>query len=231
MPSSWPTRWTRIGIWLAFLLLVPTFLGASAGPHLRLALFDRVHLSPAFFDEMAGELARVLPTRETEIAWLPSNDQLVVYSPQGEIQVILSPSLPEVWGFDESVMAAALFPSRELPGGVIIVFPTRVARVVGARKYKNFSDRMPRDPRLERALGRVIAHEIVHVVAPDHRHGDDGIMQEIQSRNSLLGPEPRVDPTCMAVFQAHLPEYLAAVDRLAAATSPETDGPVVSTPE
>lgn len=231
MPSNRPTRWTRVGSWLVFLLLVPNLIGASAAPQLKLALFDRVHLSAAFFDEMASELARVLPTRETEIAWLPTSHQLAVYSPRGEIQVILSASSPEAWGFDASVMAAVLSPERELPGGVIVVFPARVARVVGARRYTEFSDRMPRDSRLQRALGRVIAHEIVHVVAPDHRHGDEGIMQESQSQTSLLGPDPRVDPACTVAFQTGLPKYISAADRLAAATAPDSEGLAASTPE
>ena len=118
-----------------------------------------------------------------------------------------------------------------MPGGVIIVFPARVARVVGTRQYRNFSDRMPRSSRLERALGRVIAHEVIHVVAPEHRHGDDGIMQESQSQSSLLGPDPGVDPVCTAVFQARLPEYLLAVDQLAADSSPQSEVLVVSTPD
>lgn len=231
LPSIGPIRRTRVGTWLVFLLLVPTLMAAATEPRFELALFDRVNLSPAFFEEMSGELARVLPAREVEFVWLPANDQLAVYSPQGEIQLILSPSPPEVWGFDESIMAAVLSPKRQVPGGVIVVFPARVARVVGARRYRNFSDRTPRDSRLARAVGRVIAHEVVHVVAPDHRHGDEGIMQENQSRTSLLAPESRLDPACTAIFQARLPEYLLAVDRLAAATSPDEESAVSSTPE
>jgi len=145
--------------------------------------------------------------------------------------VILSRSLPEVWGFDESVLGAVISPWREGPGGVIIVFPARVVRVVGSRRYKNFSDRMPRDSRLAQALGRIIAHEIIHVVAPEHGHGDDGIMHASQSQASLLELEPRVDTVCSAAFQTHLPAYLERLVLPAPTFFSAHESPAVSTPE
>lgn len=231
LPLIRRTRWTRVGSWLFILHLLPALIAASTAPQLELALFDRVRLSPAMFDEMAGELDRVLPARNAEIVWLVANDQLVIHSPQGEIQVILSPSLPEVWGFDETVMGAVLSGGRKDPGGVIVVFPARVAQVVGAQKYLKFPRRARRDPRLARALARVIAHEIIHAVAPDHLHGQDGLMHASQTRASLLEPGSEVDSACLAVFETRLPEYLSRVSVLAAATTPTSEAPVPSTPE
>ncbi|MGB6640862.1 MAG: hypothetical protein WBG67_08815 [Thermoanaerobaculia bacterium] len=231
LPSIRESHWIRIAGWLIILSLVPAFVVASTSPKLELALFDRVRLSPTMLGEMEGEVQRVLVAREVEIHWLAAKNNLVSYSPRREIQVILSPSLPEAWGYDESVMGAVLAPRREQPGGVIVVFPARVAQVVGARQYKNFSDRLPRDSRLARALGRVIAHEIIHVVAPEHGHGDDGIMHASQSHASLLEPEPRVDTVCSAAFQTRLPEYLARLGLPAPTTFSAYERPAISTPE
>ena len=198
-----------VGGWFVLLLLAPAMLADSTAPEIELALFDRVRLSPTMIGEMTHEVDRIFDARRVEIGWLQSKDNLVIHSPRQEIQVILSSSLPEVWGFDESVMGAVLSPGRQAPGGVIVVFPARVARVVGARRFKNFTDRVPNDSRLATALGRIIAHEIIHVVAPDHRHGDDGVMRASQSQASLLQLEPEVDTVCSAAFDARLPAYMA----------------------
>jgi len=220
-----------VGGWFVLLLLAPAMPADSTAPEIELALFDRVRLSPTMIGEMTHEVDRIFDARRVEIGWLQSKDNLVIHSPRQEIQVILSSSLPEVWGFDESVMGAVLSPGREGPGGVIVVFPARVARVVGARQYKNFADRVPRDSRLARALGRIIAHEFIHVVAPGHQHGDDGIMHASQSQASLLDPEPRVDTVCSAAFQARLPDYMASLGLPAPATLSRYESPAVSIPE
>jgi hypothetical protein len=231
MPYNRNPIGTAVGSWLVLLLLAPAMLIGSTTPTLELALFDRVHLSAVMIQEMNHEVNHVFSARRVEIGWLSSRDDLVIHSPRREIQVILSPSLPEVWGYDESVMGVVLAPGREGPGGVIVVFPARVAQVVGARRYRRFSARMPTDPRLARALGRIIAHEIIHVVAPDHRHGDTGIMHASQSRASLLEPEPRVDTACSAAFQTHLPLYLAKIGPPAPVTFSGSESPAVPTPE
>lgn len=178
------------------------------------------------------QLPSTRPIRSTRVGgWLVARGQLVVYSPQGEIQVILSPSLPEIWGFDETVMGAVLSAGRELPGALIVIFPARVAQVVGAQKTLKFPRRARRDPRVARALARVIAHEVIHAVAPDHLHGENGLMRDRQSRASLLEPGSEVDSACLAAFETRLPEYLSRVGLLAAATSSTSEVPTRSTPE
>jgi hypothetical protein len=64
------------------------------------------------------------------------------------------------------------------------------------------------DPRgvdaLGRALGRVVAHEVVHAIAPDAPHAGDGLMRHALSRNFLLGPKAAVDARCASAFVARL---------------------------
>lgn len=56
---------------------------------------------------------------------------------------------------------------------------------------------------LARALGRVIAHEVVHVVAPEVPHGT-GLMSAAFSRESLLAPDMAVGPEVVAAVLASL---------------------------
>lgn len=58
---------------------------------------------------------------------------------------------------------------------------------------------------LARAVGRVVAHEVVHAVAPDHPHDGAGLMKHALSRSLLLGPRQPFGPDC-----AH--SVLAALD-------------------
>jgi hypothetical protein len=45
------------------------------------------------------------------------------------------------------------------------------------------------------ALGRIVAHEVVHAVAPGLDHAHDGLMSARFDRAALLGPILTIDPT------------------------------------
>jgi hypothetical protein len=44
-----------------------------------------------------------------------------------------------------------------------------------------------------RALGRVLAHEVVHMLAKSGKHGDDGVAKRSLSGAQLIAPELRLD--------------------------------------
>lgn len=57
---------------------------------------------------------------------------------------------------------------------------------------------------LGRALGRVVAHEVIHAIAPDAPHTGDGLMRHALSKDFLLGARAAVDARCASAFVARL---------------------------
>jgi hypothetical protein len=60
---------------------------------------------------------------------------------------------------------------------------------------------------LSRALGRVVAHEIVHAVAPDHPHDRRGLMKHSLSRGALLGARAPLGQDCARAVLAGLASW------------------------
>jgi len=71
-------------------------------------------------------------------------------------------------------------------------------------------DPAARESAFARALGRVIAHEVIHSLAPSHPHATGGLMAPTLGRAGLLGPRKPVEASCaQAVLKG-----LAALRRL-----------------
>jgi hypothetical protein len=46
------------------------------------------------------------------------------------------------------------------------------------------------------AMGRVVAHEVIHALAPRHPHARTGLMSPVLDRAGLLGPRPVPEESC-----------------------------------
>jgi hypothetical protein len=55
-----------------------------------------------------------------------------------------------------------------------------------------------------RAVGRVLAHELVHLIAPELPHADSGLMQASLGRGFLLRDELRLDPALSSLLRNRL---------------------------
>ena len=60
------------------------------------------------------------------------------------------------------------------------------------------------------ALARVVAHEVVHAIAPDEPHSHRGLMSHSLNRSFLLGKGAPLDPQCAAAFLVRLAARLPA---------------------
>ncbi len=106
------------------------------------------------------------------------------------------------WRLRSDVMAAA--PRVEGSQGTIYVFLDQVRRVLGHFKSRELSE-LPREhAELAKALARILAHEVVHAVAPDHPHASSGLMVARFRRASLLRRQVRIDPGCARAFRRAL---------------------------
>jgi hypothetical protein len=108
--------------------------------------------------------------------------------------VVLSPSEPSGpgWQLEPTSLGVYLV---HADASTVFVFHERVRRVLGLR-----SGLLPPGERklLSRALARVAVHEIVHRIAPDLPHAEDGIMRSRLDRALLTRERAFLDPSSVA---------------------------------
>jgi hypothetical protein len=154
---------------------------------------------------MAREVENIFAEIGVEACWHEGDHGLwrVNEPPNSiEIRVVLLPVESASWGYQEQVMGAAVRkPNRER---IIYVFFPNVLRTLGL-DLNSTALRTPRKRnQLARALGRILAHEIVHAIAPSHQHREGGLMERQLKRSILLKRELRLDPVSAEALRAKL---------------------------
>ncbi len=61
--------------------------------------------------------------------------------------------------------------------------------------------RAPAVDDLSVAVGRVLAHEVAHLLAPEHPHAADGLMAQVVSRKTLGKDAPPLDDACIGAIR------------------------------
>ena len=122
----------------------------------------------------------------------------------GELRYrVLLMRAPEAhWRLRPDVLAAA--PRAEGYQGTIYVFLEQVQRTLGHIASLDVLRVSQQQRELVTALARIIAHEVVHVVAPDHPHATSGLMVAQLRRRSLVRRNARVDPACALAYREAL---------------------------
>ena len=181
------------------------------GRRLMLTWYDGYRLLPHGFDLMTAEVHSVFNPLGVRIDWQQGQAGPIPGRNGGsadpaEILVILSPSEPAGLGLSRDVMGAVM--GQEVPRRAIYLFFPAVARALGFRS-KGETILQPRWSRdFARSLGRVLAHEVVHAIAPEQPHAIDGLMSCLLKRNHLLAPRAELDPESASVFLAELDRAL-----------------------
>ncbi len=57
---------------------------------------------------------------------------------------------------------------------------------------------------LSRALARVTAHEVMHVLLPGRDHAEAGLTRGVLSREALVDPGEEIDPSVAEAFRSAL---------------------------
>jgi len=170
-----------------------------------LAVFDRVELPESMKNSVFAEAEEVLLELGAQVVWHVDSSRFRIYDPGNEIQIILSSSRPEKWRFSSRVMGAVV-PIGKYPRQVVFIFASDVSRLLDLPGTEKLPYRPPDNRRFAKALGRVIAHELVHAIAPEHPHANNGIMLGSHRASSLLDPQLTVDTSCATAFRAALRE-------------------------
>jgi hypothetical protein len=163
-------------------------------PPLALTWHDPQHALPFSDRWVADDLRDVLASAGVTLAWARGGEEAAIAGSQFRVVLLASESagLPDVMG---SVKRGSL--SRT----AWINLPA-VKRTLHLNPLPGVP-LAPEDARaLSRALARVIAHEVVHLAAPDLPHTRGGLMAARLGRSFLTGPRAALSPAEATALRA-----------------------------
>ncbi len=168
--------------------------------HLSLSLFDRVGLPDRVLRTMRKEI-------EGSYANIGVHIQMEIYGPSvpsvpslkaPTVQVLLWPRDGTLFQVSDKTMGLVLLKAGQAPESAYIFFPA-VVRALTQGRRKSVADLTSFE--LGRALGRVVAHELIHVVAPRHPHSQHGLTQRALTKEFLSSLRPaKLDPIAVKAF-------------------------------
>ena len=170
-------------------LVGPVFPAARSGrPVLRLAWIDPADVAAGSGSAARGEAKRLLSAMGLDVSWRSARaDQLAI---AGEVRVILLDRAAAT-ARRASVLGATPRTPGEQPHLWVHVPGVRASLGLGPRDASLAE--FPARCRVGVAIGRVIAHEVVHVVAPGVPHGR-GLMASRFSTRDLTTGDAAVEP-------------------------------------
>ena len=187
-----------------FLPLAFAALPPEPTPTLTLVWHDSAHLFPAVGLRRLGDEMEAL-FRENGLAvtfHAASENEDLRTIPEPRVNAIVLPGEDWRFGLPPNTMAAAYGERGEKYS--IFVFYPGVRRTLGHRE----SQLSPRHvAELTRALARIVAHEVVHVLAPERGHADSGLMSGRLTREALLADAIDLDGSSLARATATMREW------------------------
>jgi len=148
---------------------------------LSLTWCDGNKLLPRGYETMTEEVKTIFQSIGVEVSWKRADGGAPKRDARN-IMVVLMPNQPTGWGLPNHVMGVAVGKGKK-ERSVFIFYPS-LLRALGRKGRRDPSVRETRE--LAIALGRVVAHEVVHAVAPSAPHTDRGLMNGWLMRKSLL---------------------------------------------
>jgi hypothetical protein len=185
-------------LWPLAALLLPCSAAAvmadaprPSQPRLALVWFEPDGALPFPSEWVARELRRTLADLDLHIDWREGQDHEIVQPP--EHPVILLREDPVRTRSGRRVMGGVQGRAASRP---IWLFLSAIKASLRPNTYARGAVLRCRTSVLARALGRVLAHEVVHVIAPHLPHARTGLMRAQLRLEDLCAPWPiRLDPT------------------------------------
>ena len=190
---------------------------AESGPRISLLWFDPRGSLPGGFETVRQEVARIFREIGVEVRWTLGGLG-TVYGGAGvpEVPVILLPDVPVPSSDGQHVMGLVM--KRQEPSRAVWVFVKSVRWTLGHDLRRPLRTEGDEGRELAFAVARVVAHEVVHSIAPEEPHTRGGLMSHSLNRDTLLGRRIPVDAQCAAAFLTRLAALLPPATEAAAAT-------------
>ncbi|HKC14274.1 MAG TPA: hypothetical protein VKI41_19785 [Vicinamibacteria bacterium] len=171
---------------------------ATVSPALVLVWFDPDGLLPSAFEPLGREVAATFREIGVEVAWRQGGPgRSCADGPVPELPVILLPADPRRGNEAAHVMGLVIRNQR--PTRAVWVFLSSLRWTLGdPAPERPLNSRQEREVAL--ALARVVAHEVVHAIAPDEPHSRGGLMNHSLNRAFLLGPRSALTGPCARAF-------------------------------
>src|SRR4051794_3564466 len=188
---------------MRLVVLIALFATAAFAEGITIALdFDGPH-SGQTEQAMKAEVETVLKDAPLQIGWTTIDvartqavDNLIVVRLKGRCVLDPAPYL-----YDERGPMAFTYSTDSV---VQPFSDVACDKVIGAVRSAMWGrDYKRADLLLGRALGRVVAHELVHMLAGSGEHGHEGVAKRSLSGNQLVAPMLRLDPSDIARIVNH----------------------------
>ena len=188
--------WSAVLAAAAALLAGPATAAAplAGEPRLSVKWLDPERALP--FDEgmLADEVRSLLGVAGVGLVWTVSRPEDMDGS--SDLRVVL---LSEERAGASDVMGSV---RRGSPSRTAWISLRSVERNLGLHRRRSSPPTPGVQRTLSRALARVIAHELVHLVAPDLPHASGGLMAPRLGRRFLTAPRVRLSPAVASVLRA-----------------------------
>jgi hypothetical protein len=182
---------------------IPAFAASLTGPPpptpVTAILMPDVRYSPMAIGEMGREAARILKRSSVSLRWRlgttaqATSDVLVVVRLHGRC---------EMDGASAVTKAGPLGWSDEADGRMLPFGEVSCDDIRGTIQSAFLpTNHVPANVLLGRAMGRVLAHELYHIVADTAQHGKDGVAQPALSARELTSGQLELQPKDVDAIQ------------------------------
>lgn len=183
---------------LAALALVVA--AAATPPTITLLLCDAAHSLHSDGATLRAEVAAQLEGTGLALRFKTVAAGRGFESHEGEMLVVLLPTEMRNPGHER--VLGVVIGDHQFPSP-IWVSVGNVSRVLGVQATDTGAS-----DRLETALGRVVAHEVIHAFLPERPHSGTGLMARAVNRDTLTRPGTRLDDDCLGALALALRDPL-----------------------
>lgn len=152
---------------------------------LHLVCWDPEQILPLDLDQLTSEIQAVLQPTGIEIVARRAEGPSLA----GELNVVF---LSGDRAPGHSKRRAMGLVKRD-PNSALWIFTGMVRQTLGLTRRSDFDRPWEERRNYPRALGRVVAHEIVHTLVPDEPHATSGLMQATLGRDFLTASRAPID--------------------------------------
>jgi hypothetical protein len=198
--KRWLAGPAPVFLWFSLFLPARPVIGAArheaptAPRALRVLWVDSDGNCPVDVKAVAREARRILKPMNVDVDWMEVSTLQRVAMPNDVLVVTLS---RDPAGRKDPPMGATLRNGAQV--GVWVLCPAVAEVLGGARDCRDGCA-----SKISTAVGRVVAHELVHVVAPEAPHASWGLMATRLDAVALTQPVLLVDPNTQRAVRARL---------------------------